>query len=527
MPSDDLATQAALSERAIAQGRGDGHDWMMVGLARSAAEDVAGADAAFAHALALEPGNPAILTGQAIHLRRQGRIRDAVLACDAAIAAWPDYADAWLERGSLLSLGNSPEARTSFLRAAQLDPGKPAAHAALAAIAARLGEADEARACAARALALEPGHPLATCALASVENDAGNPAQARALLEPLTAGLAEPSSDRSLAFGMLGDARHRLGDRAGAYEAYARSKADFAAVNEPALQGRLTHRAFVEALTAGVEAVPEADWRDAPSAPSDSAVPGPHVFVLGYPRSGNTLLENILASIPGTFALEERPTLSAADHAFINGSADEVVAGIAAFARLDGTGLASYRAAYWDKVRSAGMPADARAFIDMDPLKGTRLPFISRLFPQARVLLIRRDPRDVVWSCFRTSFAFSSGTLDFTSLERTARHYDALMRLTELALARLPLNVHVVHYHRLVQDFDAETKTICAFAGLEWSAEVHRFAATAQHRGVTTASVGQVRRGLFDGTRQWEPYAPFLEPVMPLLMPWVEKFGYA
>jgi hypothetical protein len=154
------------------------------------------------------------------------------------------------------------------------------------------------------------------------------------------------------------------------------------------------------------------------------------------------------------------------------------------------------------------------------------LPFIARLFPDARILVMRRDPRDVVWSCFRTNFAMSSGTLEYTSLERTALHYDALMRLTELALQRLPVNAHFVQYHRLVQDFETETKAMCAFVGLEWSEAVRDFDRTATKRGVSTASVAQVNRGLYDGTRQWEPYAQYLEPVLPILEPWLVKFGY-
>lgn len=527
MSSGDLEIQAAAAQQAIDRGGGDGHDWMLVALHRSAADDVAGADAAFATARALEPQNPAILTGMAIHLRRQGRIRDAVLACDAAIQVWPDYADAWLERGSLLTMGNSPLAHASFARAAELDPGNPAAHAALAAIAARLGQADEARKQADRALALQPGHPLAICALASVATDTGNPQQARAMLEDLLPRLTEASSDRSLALGMLGNACHKLGDASHAYDAWVRSKADFYELNERSLKGRLTHRQFVEAVTEALLAVPETTWANVHKAEQRTTDVARHIFVLGYPRSGNTLLENILASLPGVFALEERPTLSLADHTYLNGSAPEIVAGLSDFANLDEQGLDRFRTDYWATVRGAGLPADTTAFVDMDPLKGTRLPLISRLFPDARVLLMRRDPRDVVFSCFRTNFAFSSGTLDFTTVERTARHYDAMMRLTELALERLPLKVREVHYHRLVQNFDEETKAICAFAGLEWSEDVHRFANTAQQRGVTTASVGQVRQGLFDGTRQWEPYARYLDPVMPMLQPWIEKFGYA
>ena len=100
------------------------------------------------------------------------------------------------------------------------------------------------------------------------------------------------------------------------------------------------------------------------------------------------------------------------------------------------------------------------------------------------------------------------------------------MRLTEAATARLPLTVHVLDYHRLIGDFEQETRALCTFAGLPWSEDLRRFDRTAKARGVSTASAGQVRKGLYDGRRQWEAYAEQLAPVMPILAPWIEKFGY-
>jgi len=149
------------------------------------------------------------------------------------------------------------------------------------------------------------------------------------------------------------------------------------------------------------------------------------------------------------------------------------------------------------------------------------------MFPAARVVIMRRDPRDVVWSCFKTPFAPTTGTMEFTTLERAARHYDALMRLIALALDRLPLNVFQLDYHDLVRDFDATTQVLCSFTGIPWSEAVRRFDKTATTRGVSTASAGQVRKKLYDGSGQWLPYARQLEPVMPILQPWIERFGYA
>ena len=525
MIDPQLAAAAAEARAAQRAGRADAHDLTVLALHAAASDDPTGAQALFDTALALEPGNPATLTGLAKFLRAQGRMRDAVLACDQAIANYPDYPDAWLERGAILTAGGSGRAaRACFEQAVALAPDSPTAHAGIAALAAREGDAPTASHHARRALALDPANLVAASALAAVLIEAGNPQAARDLLVPLIARQANASSDRSLAYGHLGDACHRLKDHAAAHAAFVACKADFAQAHAPVPPGQLGTVARIEAIA---EAVANIAPTPGPPAMIAPGTPATHVFLIGHPRSGTTLMENVLASLPGAAALEERPLFAEADRRFLMGDRAAVAAGLGAFARLDAAALDPLRQAYWAKAFDSGIDPASRLFVDMDPMKATRLPFIARLFPGARILIMRRDPRDVVWSCFRTSFAINSNTLDFTSLERAARHYDALMRLTELARERFDLLAHEVHYHRLVEDFDAATQEVCAFLGLEWSEELRRFDRTARQRGVSTASVSQVRRGLFDGTRQWEPYGEYLAPVMPILQPWVERFGYA
>ena len=101
------------------------------------------------------------------------------------------------------------------------------------------------------------------------------------------------------------------------------------------------------------------------------------------------------------------------------------------------------------------------------------------------------------------------------------------MRLQQHCLAMLPLAAHEVFYEQLVSDFDATTQELCAFVGIPWSEDLRRFDQTAERRGVATASQTQVRRGLYDGRAQWRRYEAELAPVMPILQPWIEEFGYA
>lgn len=527
MSHDSLETLAREAEQVIAESRADAHDYMVAALGRTARHEFEAAEALFQHALALEPGNPAVLTGLAVLRRKQGRLRDAVLACDAAIRSVPHYPDAWLERGAILASGGSNSAaRDSFAEAARLAPNLAQAHAGLAGLAAREGDEARARKHAQDALLLDPTNAVATCALASADLTAKQPQRVIPPLQALIARSAQPSPDRSFAWGLLGDAFDQLQDVNQAYHAYCAAKADFAAVNAPMAEGQPGHRQFVASIHSGLAAVPTAQWQGAGNQQPAHAAEK-HVFLLGYPRSGTTLMENVLASLPGVEALEERPTLSAVDRTYLMGDHAFVVAGMKRFASLDEGSIAALCRDYWEGVVASGVSPNARCFVDMDPLKGTRLPFIAKMFPQSRILIMRRDPRDVVWSCFRTNFAMTSGTLEFTSLERAARHYAAMMSLTEEAVGILDLNVMEVHYHRLVQDFDQTTREVCDFLGLEWSETLRSFDRTAQNRGVATASSSQVRRGLYDGTRQWERYAEYLEPVLPILDPWIERFGYA
>lgn len=115
-------------------------DLLHAGLAKARAGDIAAAGALIDRGLALEPHNPSVLTGRAIIYRVEGRMRDAVLACEEAIRIELRLAGAWLERGIVLSHGGSPAlARESFAKAAELAPQHADAHANLAAIDARNG----------------------------------------------------------------------------------------------------------------------------------------------------------------------------------------------------------------------------------------------------------------------------------------------------------------------------------------------------------------------------------------------------
>ena len=137
-------------------------------------------------------------------------------------------------------------------------------------------------------------------------------------------------------------------------------------------------------------------------------------------------------------------------------------------------------------VRGFGVEPRGRVLIDKFPLSSVQLPVVAKLFPNARVLFARRNPRDVVLSCFRRRFGMNASMYQLLTLEGAAAYYDAVMRLSELYRDRLPLPQHLVRYESLVEAFEATARAACDFLGLEWDPGLFDFATRPSTRSITT-----------------------------------------
>lgn len=247
-----------------------------------------------------------------------------------------------------------------------------------------------------------------------------------------------------------------------------------------------------------------------------------HVFLLGFPRSGTTLIEKALASHPDFVALEEVDHLAAAGgHLLANEG------GLQGLERLTPAEAQACREACWRGVaQTLGDAWQGRFVVDKMPLHTVALPLIARLFPDAHILFALRDPRDVVFSCFRRRFQINAAMFELLTLEGAARYYDAVMTLARTCRALLPLAVHEVRHEAMIAGFEAEVRVALGFIGADWNTAVHDFAARA---GATphTPSDLQLRRGLnAEGVGQWRRYEARLTPVRGLLDPWAAHFGY-
>jgi Flp pilus assembly protein TadD len=513
----DMARAMQLSEDAV--GAGADHPTLLglAGLQRMQLGDNHNALPLLQRARQQTPRHIDLLYALGECLTRLGRPREALEPFDTALSIAPE---ARLHFGRAMALEDLSEldgARAGFEQALALDPAQSEALSRLALLAVQRGDVQEARTLAERALAIDPKDSAARIALAGAALEQKDIATAEMAVSALVQDRTLGPVNRTFAFSLAGDILDAQDRTAEAFAAYGASKAIQRDAFAPSMVG------FESVLTRELRL---ADYfcrmKNWPGAQPSQDGPQTHVFLVGFPRSGTTLLEQVLASHPDVATMEERPCLIDSATAFFGANAD-----LDRLAALSDAELQPGRDAYWKRVAETETSPARPVFLDKMPLNAVFLPLIARLFPKAKILLALRDPRDVVLSCFRRRFAMNAGMFEFTALESTAAYYAAVMNLFELYRGRLALDITEARHESLVGDFDGEASRLCAFLGLEFNDAMRAFAARAHDQKIDTPSAAQVARGLSDaGVAQWRRYGPQLEPVFPVLAPFVARFGY-
>ena len=181
------------------------------------------------------------------------------------------------------------------------------------------------------------------------------------------------------------------------------------------------------------------------------------------------------------------------------------------------------------KIASQRTPlTPGKVLIDKNPLSMNLLPIIHRLFPGARIILALRHPCDVVFSCYAANFKLNDGMSSFLRLDTAAELYDLSFRYFEQAQELLGFPVHTTVYEKVVENREAELRSLVEFLGLEWNDAVLDHETTAQSRGrIKTASYAQVGQPIYNqAAGRWMNFRKHIEPVLPVLAPWAAKFGY-
>ena len=428
--------------------------------------------------LASQPRDIDYLSLKAQALRLMGRNDEAIALMDAAVADHPDEDKAWLLYGHLLrEVGQQARAIEMYRRA----------------------------------LAIRPQSGRAYSSLANLKTFRFTGADLAAMQEQLEHGNLRGADLTQLEFA-LGKAFEDEGRFEASFEHYAR--------------GNARHRATIGhdavAVTADVQRTKEAytarffagrsGWGSARVDP---------IFIVGLPRSGSTLLEQILAShsqVEGTRELADIPALALELISSPSRTGQpEYLESVAALGRQDMGALAG---SYLSRTQ-VHRPLGKSRFVDKMLGNFGHIGFIHLMFPQAAIIDARRHPLGCGFSCYKQFFARGLGyTYDLSELGRYYRDYSDLMEHVD---AVLPKRVHRVHYEQLVADPEGEVRKLLEYCGLPFERQCLSF--YENRRVVQTISSEQVRRPIYsDAVDHWRHYEPWLGPLKQAVGDLVERY---
>lgn len=500
-------------------------------------------------AIRIAPDYPDSYNNYGRVLHDVGRLDDAEKAYRQAIALKTGFFEAYNNLGNTLQLlQRYEEAMEQFERAIRINPDYASAYNGLGNVMQNLERFDDAIANYEKAIELQEDLAITYRSLLEVYNKLNRFSDLGAVLDRARSVLSDDNSHVRIYSAKLAYVEQRyiearnileridledlelrsklfccdlLGKTYDRLEEYKRAFTQFRLTNEISGQSGENYKPYYERVLALTEAWSDAstpDWLEYTKGEDISPV-----FLVGFPRSGTTLLDTILRSHENIQVIEEEPTV----YAML-----DLLDDLPTPYTLQNLGikrLADLEAAYFAELRKhVSLDESCHVVVDKLPLNIENTGLMHRVFPHARFIFVLRHPCDCVLSCYMQVFSANSAMANFTTLEQTARLYDAVMNLWEHYRNALDMQVCVVKYEELIQDLQGTVNPVLKFLDIEWSDSLLDYRQTALARGfIKTPSYDQVIQDIYQqASGRWERYREQMQDVLPLLEPWVQKFGY-
>jgi tetratricopeptide (TPR) repeat protein len=415
-------------------------------------------------------------------------------------------------------------AMASFRKAANLPGGGAPTWMELASLCERAHQLDEAQELIERTVRSGFDLPLVALVRGRIQRRQGRLEEAEASFRGVIAKLPADSEWAAQAWSDLALMRDAAGDYAGAIEAIGRCKQVQRLREQPYMEA--SERVHV-AMRAMIDAITRDDfrrWRDEAA----ELPPARTALLTGFPRSGTTLLEQVLDAHPDVISSEERD--------FLGSELFHVVVGQRRNAPLlellndfPVAKIAHERMRYFQAMEYLlGERVGGRMHLDKNPAYNLTLPFMLRLFPETRLIVALRDPRDVVLSCYLRYLPLNAVSVRFLDVRRTAERYaldmGAWLRFRDI----VEIPWRQVRYEDAVANLEQVARAALETLGLPWDERVLAYRERlSQDKRVTSPSYEAVARPIYTSAiGRWRHYAAALEPALATLAPFVREFGY-
>jgi tetratricopeptide (TPR) repeat protein len=350
----------------------------------------------------------------------------------------------------------------------------------------------------------------------------------RAGAEAIFQKLAESSDAlpqvRAQAWAEIAQQRDREGDYDGAMTAMLECKG-FLLPDEAALlkesEGLQLH------LSKLAESLTPAHWQRWVDA--GKAFPPQRMAVLAsFPRSGTTLLEQVLDSHPGLVSSDEREAFGRDIFPAIWRTEQTPLPTAEALDNASLERLSAQRQRYLTYMEAAlNEPVGNRIHLDKNPTLTLLIPGMVRLFPETKLLIALRDPRDVILSCFMQYLPLNTNSVCYLTLERTARRYAHDMGIWRRFRETACSPWIEIRYEDCVTQLEREARRALEFLGLPWDPQVLQYRERLKSKAVASPTYEAVSQPLYTSAiGRWKNYRKYLEPCLEILQPCVNAFGY-
>jgi tetratricopeptide (TPR) repeat protein len=485
----------------------------------------------YERALERDPTNAVLLVDVARAYALRFRFADAEKLADRARNLHPDNAELQRMLGrSYVQLQQFDRAIECYRHALDLEPEAQERAQTLYELAKmyeRLHRLDEARTCTEEALVLAPDQHVLRYFLAVVDRRAGQIESAQARLEQLIEA-------REASFGVIADAWYQLAsihDSAGrfsqAYNSLQHAKKIFSAAAGPMRYDAADVADVNRRTYASVAAEHFARWDE--RATHFRPLGRGLTLLCSHPRSGTTLLEQVLDSHPEIVSADELEVMSELVYVPLCHGSPTTVPVPAILDAAPQEQVEEARRRYWDAMQGAlREPIADRILLDKNPALTGLLPLIGCVFPEMKIIFALRDPRDVVLSCYMQQLPMNPVSVHYLALADTAKNYAATMRLW-LKLRAMIRNPWIeVRYEDTVADLERQARRVLEFLGLPWDGRVLDYHKRAQQKHIHSPTYEAVTRPLYTSSiGRWKSYEEQLAPCLEILRPYVEAFGYA
>lgn len=525
----------------------DFESWNNLGNARHGQGDFDGAMIALQRAREINPTSSLVHTNIGRLLTSMDRHEEACLMLEKAALLAPQDAQPLLELGrALTGIGHAANALKALGTAARLDPKDPKIFIAIGIAFTDLSDQLQAERAFRFAIQADPDFSPGYLNLGILLEKANRvddleklvaSARTRNLtgddIDYLDALLFSRKGDRNRAlelarsvrpgavhsatlYQFIGQLADRVGDIDAAYTAYE----DMNRAQAESPMGVTVDRSAYQRAIAGLKAKVTPDWYAGWPKTETVQEPASPAFLVGFPRSGTTLMDTILMGHSATHVLEEIPIIE---------TISQKVGDLENIATLREGEIADLRALYFEELKKISPAPHAKMVIDKNPLSMIRMPLIHRLFPDAKIILAMRHPCDVVLSNYMQNFKPTEAMASFLDLPNASRTYDRIFAYWEQCRDVLPLDVHMIRYEAMVEDVEASARPLFDFLGLPWEDKVLDTQKTAVDRGyIRTPSYAQVTEKIYSSASgRWQRYRGYMEEVLPILEPWVIRYGYS